>query len=69
MMGWKLTKYSLGARPGGMQPGMSTFRYRVTATTVFLKDGPVPFSTRLQPILCSMKVVSPRVDEFRNVGL
>jgi hypothetical protein len=21
MMGWKLTKYSLGARPGGMQPG------------------------------------------------
>lgn len=27
------------------------------------------FSTRLQLILCSMKVVSLRVDEFRNVGL
>ena len=32
MMGWKLTWYSLGDQPGGMQPVKSTFRYRVAAS-------------------------------------
>jgi hypothetical protein len=26
MMGWKLTWYSLGAQPGGMQPGKVHFQ-------------------------------------------
>jgi hypothetical protein len=58
MMGWKLTWYSLGAQPGGMQPGKVRFQVQSCGfRQSFLKMVPCP-SSQLQLILCSMKVLS-----------
>ena len=60
MIGWKWTWYSLGDKPGGMQPGNIHFHVLdCSFRRSFIKMVPCP-SIQLQLILASMKMASSR---------